>query len=75
MCSGKPKIKFRSYNPQTEELKEQKLPKAKPEEGTQLSSVVVIICSLMTVSSRKVNRGNSYAGQLHIFMISAIQYA
>ena len=36
-CSGKPKIKFRSYNPQTEELKEKKLPKAKPEEGIYIT--------------------------------------
>jgi coiled-coil domain-containing protein 12 len=27
----KPKLKFRSYNPQTEELKEKKLPKGRPE--------------------------------------------
>ena len=36
MCSGKRKLKFRSYNPQTEELKEKKLPKAKPEEGAYI---------------------------------------
>ena len=29
----KPKLKFRSYNPQTESLKEGKLPKAEPECG------------------------------------------
>ncbi len=29
----KPKLKFRSYNPQTESLKETKLPKAKPNAG------------------------------------------
>jgi coiled-coil domain-containing protein 12 len=29
--SKKPKLKFRSYNPQTEELKEKKLPKGRPE--------------------------------------------
>ena len=31
--SNKPKLKFRSYNPVTEELKEKKLPKARPEKG------------------------------------------
>ena len=33
LSSKKRKLKFRSYNPQTEELKEKKLPKGKPENG------------------------------------------
>lgn len=40
MCSSsKPRLKFRSYNPQTEVLKEKKLPKAKPENGMQYVSI------------------------------------
>ena len=33
LLSSKPQLKFRSYTPQTEELKERRLPKAKPEDG------------------------------------------
>ena len=29
----KPQLKFRSYNPQSEDFKEKKLPKAKPEDS------------------------------------------
>ena len=43
--SGKPKLKFRSYNPQTEQLKEKKLPKAKPEEGEP----VLVSCMCVVV--------------------------
>lgn len=46
MCSGKQKLKFRSYNPQTEELKEKKLPKAKPEEGAYIYIHVHRTCFL-----------------------------
>ena len=42
LYSGKPKLKFRSYNPQTEQLKEKQLPKAKPEEGEP----VLVTCVL-----------------------------
>ena len=34
----KPKLKFRSYNPLNEELKERKVVKAKPEDGKWMAS-------------------------------------
>ena len=72
MCSGKPKIKFRSYNPQTEELKEQKLPKAKPEEGTQLSSVIVIVLSWLSVGfphkKMKFFKTSQNSGRMKMFL-------
>eukprot|EP00731_Ephydatia_muelleri_P013369 Em0007g679a len=46
--NNKPKLKFRNYNPQDEELKEKKLPKAKPESANTMGDAHALDNSCMT---------------------------